>query len=361
MDFVDNYDGGLAHNLVHEQSDWETIHDVESTDETPDTFLDDELSIDDGIIEKFDIEKIVKGDVGIEASRKEVFEAMRIRSTLTATATATAADIDFPHEVSDNQKAYLISGDFSDETPHTHQQFPHTRRKGNKQDRSEISVKGATIEVAKHDREQVLSELRTELRKFTADRGSFPFSSIQGGLPRGALVHVLGTKGGGKTELTLKFLAENPEIKVAWIEDKLTAYPVSFEQMGAGLERMLFVRAAGKPRSPRNEFNMNDSKSSSHSKSSADAFWAFSQIVNSQYFDVVVLASENLRMNEKDLRRWQLMAEQTKSCCLLISENESLTAGRDWAVALKLEVERVNLDGPPQLHVVKSKSMQASG
>ncbi|MEQ1877643.1 MAG: hypothetical protein ABL958_13445 [Bdellovibrionia bacterium] len=287
MKQVENFDDGLAHNLVHDQSDWEILKEFDSGPyEIPLEHFEDmpeEISIDDGITEKFDIEKIIKGDVGVEARSRSRHD----------------------HPIHDLQEM-------------------------RNQDKSRREAP------ADQSREEILSGLRERLRKFAPDRGSFPFSWIQGGLPRGALVHVLGTKGGGKTELMLKFLAENQDVKVAWIEDLFTAYPVSFGQMGSGLDRILFVSAA------------------------RDAFWAFSQIVNSQYFDVVVLSSANLKLNEKELRRWQLMAEQSKSCCILISENENLTAGRDWAVSMKLEVDRMSLDGPPRLQILKTKSVSVT-
>lgn len=199
---------------------------------------------------------------------------------------------------------------------------------------------------------EILADLRSKLnQQLSTGHGNFEFSSIRfagsaadansssvaSGLPRGALVHISGAHGCGKTELALKFLAENPTLRVAWIEDQFTLYPVSFEQLGAQLGRALFIH------------------------SGPDTFWTFSQVLNSQYFEVVVLSSQNLRVSDTELRRWQLMAEKTGCCCLLISENESLTSQGDWSVAMKLEAERTSLNAPPSLRILKSRAQMALG
>src|SRR5689334_18183764 len=72
---------------------------------------------------------------------------------------------------------------------------------------------------------------------------SYRFSQLENGLPKGAVVEVSGSAGGGKTEVVLRFLSENPETRVAWIEDELTIYPCAFPQNRVGLERVLFVES----------------------------------------------------------------------------------------------------------------------
>src|SRR4051812_41640161 len=45
---------------------------------------------------------------------------------------------------------------------------------------------------------------------------SYAFDGLEGGLPKGALVEISGAHGGGKTEVVLRFLAQNPGARVAW-------------------------------------------------------------------------------------------------------------------------------------------------
>src|SRR5271170_371643 len=59
----------------------------------------------------------------------------------------------------------------------------------------------------------------------------FPSEAIPG-LPRGGLIGISGISGTGKTELVLKFLATNPGVSVAWIEESFSIYPCAFPQLG---------------------------------------------------------------------------------------------------------------------------------
>src|SRR4051812_38374506 len=64
----------------------------------------------------------------------------------------------------------------------------------------------------------------------SATHESLPFSRVAGGVPIGALTEISGPEGGGKTEVLLGFLAENPKARVAWIEERFTVYPCAFPQ-----------------------------------------------------------------------------------------------------------------------------------
>src|SRR4051812_17129647 len=67
------------------------------------------------------------------------------------------------------------------------------------------------------------------------------FSLLQGGFAKGSLVEIAGSPGSGKTEVVLKLLAENPELRVAWVEEGMTVYPCAFPQHHVELKRILFV------------------------------------------------------------------------------------------------------------------------
>ncbi|MGZ3699773.1 MAG: hypothetical protein ACXWP5_16765 [Bdellovibrionota bacterium] len=105
----------------------------------------------------------------------------------------------------------------------------------------------------------------TANRAPSATRASLPFTGVAGGIPEGAITEISGPPGGGKTEVLLKFLSENPDTRVAWIEERFTAYPCAFVQSGVRLERVLFVEA-----------------------SPSEGMWAVLQCLRSQAFEIVV-------------------------------------------------------------------------
>ena len=139
------------------------------------------------------------------------------------------------------------------------------------------------------------------------------FSHLEEGIPRGAITEVSGRSGSGKTELVLKFLAENPEARVAWIEEELTIYPCAFPQNRVGLERVLFIDAPfGKK------------------------LWTAHQILRSGACPIVVIDAQGL--NEADLRRLQLAAEKTDAVVILLSQTPSERGA--WPIAAQLVVDR---------------------
>jgi hypothetical protein len=156
-----------------------------------------------------------------------------------------------------------------------------------------------------------LIELKEDLVA-VARRESFALSCLKGGIARGALTEVSGPAGGGKTEVVLRFLAENPKLRAAWIEEALSVYPCAFPLHGVNLNRVLFVRDPG-----------------------THAVWAAQQILRSGIFPVVVLAVKALA--ELDLRRLQLAAEQSNASVLLLSEEPARGA---WAIGHQLEIRR---------------------
>lgn len=162
-----------------------------------------------------------------------------------------------------------------------------------------------------------------------APRESLPFTGLKGGIPRGAVIEVCGPHGSGKTEFVLKFLAENPKLRVAWIEDQLSVYPMALPQYGVGLDRVLFVDA-GK-----------------------ELLWTAHQILRSRIFKVVVISCAEAKLDGHDgaieLRRLQLSAEQTGSTLVLLSEEPTREGA--WPISLQVKVQR------PQLHILKNRGM----
>lgn len=161
---------------------------------------------------------------------------------------------------------------------------------------------------------QVASKMRPKLELLRAQlstkpRLTYPCSQLQNGIPRGALTEISGPHGSGKTKLVLNFLAQNPKLRVAWIEDELSIYPCVFSQYDISLEHVLFVEAG------------------------SQAPWAAHQVLRSKLFEVIVLMSSS-RFHEIELRRLQLLAEQALATVLLIAEEK--TRRGTWPLALQI-------------------------
>ena len=64
-----------------------------------------------------------------------------------------------------------------------------------------------------------------------------PFSLLPQGIPRGALVEIIGI---GKTDLVSRFLSENPQPLKIWIEEEFSIYPCALAQKKVSLEKIIF-------------------------------------------------------------------------------------------------------------------------
>src|SRR6185369_6840950 len=130
------------------------------------------------------------------------------------------------------------------------------------------------------------------------------------GLPKGGFIGISGVSGAGKTELVLKFLAANPGVAVAWIEESFTVYPCSFPQHGVGLDRVLFIETK----------NGNRMISDSETES-ASPLWVVHQVIKSQVFGVVVLSTMPAA-DSVTWRRLQLASEKNECSIILLTEKK---------------------------------------
>jgi hypothetical protein len=151
-----------------------------------------------------------------------------------------------------------------------------------------------------------LDELRA-LVHAKIQKESLSSSYLTSGIPKGAITEI---SGAGKTEFVLKFLAEHPELKVAWVEKSFSAYPVGFLQRNVSLGRMFFVEAAQ---------NTN---------------WVALQVLRAQIFSVVVIYSDEIDI--KALRRIQIASEKCQATTIWLSTKPSAS----WPVSLQLKVQR---------------------
>jgi hypothetical protein len=193
-------------------------------------------------------------------------------------------------------------------------------------------------------------------KKLQALPETLPFSGLPGGLPKGKLMEISGALGGGKTEVLLRFLQENPALQVAWIEVGADIYPCAFSERGVDLSRVLFVEPA----------------------QLSEALWCAQQILKSQIFGAVILSrretapamfiphttnarprdsrSTELRglqsrvekeLGEIELRRLQIAAEKSGAMFFLLQEKPMLAG--NWPLYLQLNVER------QKIHVIKHR------
>lgn len=181
-----------------------------------------------------------------------------------------------------------------------------------------------------------MKEISKTLLSQLSARESFAFSSVEGGIPRGSLISVSGSAGSGKTEVILNFLAENPKLKVAWVEERFTIYPCAFLQARVNLDRVLFVNAD------------HDAKK---------ALWVVHQILKSQIFEVVILSTGSAAsLDAVTLRRLQISAEKANATLIFLSDFSSLTGA--WSIPLQIQVSRSLESQNPILHIIKSRGQK---
>jgi len=148
----------------------------------------------------------------------------------------------------------------------------------------------------------VLSELRNlpgVLPSPMKSREALPFSLKKGGLPRGSLIEISGGLGQGKTEALISFLAENRNLKTAWIESSLNLNPFCFWQNRVSLGNILFIE-------PETDFELE---------------WAANQAVSSGLFQLVIVQDDRFSLSASVLRRIQIMVRKLKSIFIVLSSS----------------------------------------
>lgn len=139
------------------------------------------------------------------------------------------------------------------------------------------------------------------------DRPRQSFSLYPEGFFTGSFIELTGPQ---RTEFTALFLKENPQMKVAWIEETISINPYALKQKGVDVDAILFIE--GKK----------------------DITWSLSQVLSSGCFQIVV--AENFRFAEKDLRRFQLLSEKTLNHFFLLSPQSSSS----WVPHLQLQITK---------------------
>ncbi len=160
---------------------------------------------------------------------------------------------------------------------------------------------------------QITARLREIVKRFEAKKVSEPLkvSWAERGIPRGAITEVGGSVGSGKTSRIVSVLKENPKLKVAWIEEDFSLYPIALSQAGVNLAQVLFVEAKQK------------------------TSWSALQCLKSQLFEVVVIHTPT-KLNDVVLRRLQLAAEKNDVALLLICDEKR--EQKSWAVRESIQL-----------------------
>jgi recA bacterial DNA recombination protein len=209
-------------------------------------------------------------------------------------------------------------------------------------------------------------------KKLQSTPETLPFSGLSGGLPKGKLIEFSGALGGGKTEVLLRFLQENPALQVAWIEVGADIYPCAFSERGVDLSRVLFVEPTHM----------------------SEALWCAHQILKSQIFGAVILSqrerisgstsvpmviphtttivrprssrSTELRgpqsrvdskeLGEIELRRLQIAAEKSGAMVFLLQE-KPMSAG-SWPLYMQLHIQSKDNQGQIQILKHRGQSFQ---
>lgn len=148
-------------------------------------------------------------------------------------------------------------------------------------------------------REAVILSLKEKLRAFSPERDGGLFRSSE--VPIGALSQVTGST---RVSWLVERLAEKPELSVAWIEKELSVFPTALAQRGVDLDSVLYVETG-------NSF--------------ADWEWAVLQVLDSQLFQLVVMAFEPVSSSAmmRTLKRFQIAAERARAAAVFLSEKET--------------------------------------
>lgn len=151
-----------------------------------------------------------------------------------------------------------------------------------------------------------LEELRARLGARKDRREILSFSACAEGLPRGALVEITGR---GRTETVARLLAEHRDLSAAWIEESLSLFPPALAQRNVALDSIFFIEGG------------------------TQTAWAAGAALRSQLFPVVIYDAPY--GEERELRRFQLLAEKSHSTMLLLGEDPVPA----WPISLALKVE----------------------
>lgn len=141
---------------------------------------------------------------------------------------------------------------------------------------------------------------------------TYKHQDLQVGVPKGAVVELLGP---ARYEFVAHFLAQQNQACL-WVQKDLSFFPTALFQRGIDLTKNVFVEAGN------------------------DVQWVLKQVLQSQIFPFIV--GEDFAIQEKDLRKLQLLAERSGASFLHLCSDYRPS----WVPMLTLNVEqRLGADG----------------
>jgi hypothetical protein len=159
----------------------------------------------------------------------------------------------------------------------------------------------------------ILEEIRARLNALESRsrQEKLPFSLSAQGLPRGALVEITGH---GKTEAVALLLAEHSKLRAAWVEQSFSLFPPAFQQRKVNLQNLLFVEGG------------------------EECAWAAGALLRSRIFPLLIYSAPY--GDERELRRFQLLAEKSATTMLLLGESPQPNA---WPIQASLAMREGKL------------------
>lgn len=146
----------------------------------------------------------------------------------------------------------------------------------------------------------------------TLPRESWSAPGLPDGVPKGAVVEILGSQ---KFEWVIEFLKQNPELKIFWAEKTQSVLPTALSQRGLDLGRVSFGVLGD------------------------DCFVSLRKIIQSQVYEVIL--APNLFKELKMFRAFQLLTEKSNNTLFLAGGKSPCTA---WPIALQLEITKNHVD-----------------
>jgi hypothetical protein len=144
-------------------------------------------------------------------------------------------------------------------------------------------------------------------------KASWSFSDQQLLVPQGSIVEIVGS---ARFELTIKFICEQPDLNVAWVESQFTLFPPAVAQRGVDVTRWLLVEAGEK------------------------AQWAVEELLNSHFFSVII--APDLRLPLAIWRRLQLDCERAGCSLFILSEQAHEQVGSLFVLESQWQQGRIH-------------------
>lgn len=142
----------------------------------------------------------------------------------------------------------------------------------------------------------------------TLPREAWPAPGLPDGVPKGAVVEILGPQ---KFEWLIQFLKEHPELKVFWAEKTQQVLPTALSQRGLDLRQISFGILGD------------------------DCFVSLRKIIQSQVYEIIL--APNLFKDLKMFRAFQLLTEKANNTLFLVGQKTPCTA---WPISLQLQISK---------------------